>query len=48
MNSKIITKMNVKEKEIRIMKIEDEDYISLTGLAKYKNEKEPSDVIKND
>ncbi|MBR3229433.1 MAG: KilA-N domain-containing protein [Bacilli bacterium] len=38
--------MNVNENEIRIMKIGNEDYISLTDLAKYKNQKNPSDVIK--
>lgn len=38
--------MNVKENEIRVMRIDGEDYISLTDLAKYKNPEEPSDVIK--
>ena len=38
--------MNVNENEIRIMRIDNEDYISLTDLAKYKNPKNPSDVIK--
>lgn len=46
MNNKITSTMNVKEKEIRVMKINGEDYISLTDLARYKNAKEPSDVIK--
>ena len=46
MNDKITTIMNVNENEIRVMRINDEDYISLTDLAKYKNPKEPSDVIK--
>ena len=38
--------MNVNENEIRVMRIDSEDYISLTDLAKYKNLEEPSDVIK--
>ena len=46
MNPKITTIMNVNEKSIRVMRIDDEDYISLTDLAKYKNPVEPSDVIK--
>ncbi len=46
MDKKIITVMNVNENDVRVMRIGDEDYISLTDLAKYKNPKEPSDVIK--
>lgn len=38
--------MNVNDNEIRIMRLENEDYISLTDLAKYKNPNTPSDVIK--
>lgn len=38
--------MNVNENEIRVMKIDNEDYISLTDLARYKNPTDPSDVIK--
>lgn len=38
--------MNVNETEIRFMRIGTEDYISLTDLARYKNPKDPSDVIK--
>lgn len=41
-----MTVMNVNENDIRVMRIDDEDYISLTDLAKYKNPKDPSDVIK--
>ena len=44
MNNKITTVMNVNE--IRVMKFDNEDYISLTDLAKYKNPEDPSDVIK--
>ncbi len=46
MNNKIMTIMNVKENDIRVMRINEEDYISLTDLAKYKNSNDPSDVIK--
>ena len=46
MNNKITTVMNVNETEIRVMRIGTEDYISLTDLARYKNLKDPSDVIK--
>ncbi len=46
MNNKITAIMNVNKNEIRVMRIGDEDYISLTDLAKYKNPKDPSDVIK--
>lgn len=47
MNNKITTIMNVNENEIRVMRIDNEDYISLTDLARYKNPTDPSDVIKN-
>jgi len=46
MSDKITTIMNVNENEIRVMRIDNEDYISLTDLAKYKNSDAPSDVIK--
>jgi len=46
MNNKITTIMNVNENEIRVMRINNEDYISLTDLARYKNPNDPSDVIK--
>ncbi len=46
MNNNITTIMNVKDNEIRVMRINNEDYISLTDLARYKNSTEPSDVIK--
>ncbi len=45
MNS-IMTVMNVNDNDVRVMRINNEDYISLTDLAKYKNPKEPSDAIK--
>ena len=46
MNNKISTVMNVNNNEIRVIRIDNEDYISLTDLAKYKNPDAPSDVIK--
>ena len=46
MDKNITAIMNVNENEIRVMRINDEDYISLTDLARYKNPTDPSDVIK--
>lgn len=46
MNDKITTVMNVNENQVRVMRINNEDYISLTDLARYKNPNNPSDVIK--
>ena len=46
MNNKSAAVMNVNKNEIRVMRIDNEDYISLTDLAKYKNPTDPSDVIK--
>jgi hypothetical protein len=45
MNNKIITTINVKENLIGVMRVNDKDYISLTDLARYKNESNPGDVI---
>jgi len=45
MNNKIITKINVKDNLIGIMRVVNKDYISLTDLARYKNESNPGDVI---
>ncbi len=45
-NNKITTIMNVNDNEIKVMRIDNEDYISLTDLARYKNPNNPSDVIK--
>ena len=45
MNNNITTKINVKDNLIGIMRINDKDYISLTDLARYKNELNPGDVI---
>ena len=46
MNNKITAIMNVNENEIKVTRVGNEDYISLTDLAKYKNPDNPSDVIK--
>ena len=47
MDNRIITIMNVNENDIRVMRIENEDYISLTDLASYVNFNDPSGVIRN-
>ena len=39
--------MNVNNRQVRVMSIDNTDYISLTDLAKYQNEKDPSGVIRN-
>lgn len=46
MDNKISAIMNVNENEIKVTRVGNEDYISLTDLAKYKNPNNPSDVIK--
>jgi len=45
--SKNITILKVKEQEISIFYKKEEDYISLTDIARVKNEDEPKDVVKN-
>ena len=40
-------KIEIKGQTINITGIEDNDYISLTDLARIKNSKEPKDVVKN-
>jgi len=40
-------KINVKGTEIIIFRQRDDDYISLTDIARYKNPDEPKDVVKN-
>lgn len=47
MESNVTMIMNVNENEVRVMRIDNEDYISLTDLAKNKDPTEPSNVIKN-
>ena len=43
----IQTQMNVNNRQIRIMRVDNVDYISLSDLAKYQNENDPSGVIRN-
>lgn len=46
MKKKIIkTEMKVKDNLVGVMRVGDVDYISLTDLAKFKNDKNPSNVI---
>ena len=40
-------KINVKDTEIEIFSKEKQDYISITDIARYKNQKYPKDVVKN-
>lgn len=46
MDNKIMAVMNVNDSDIRVMRVNNEDYISLTDIAKYKNPNIPSDIIK--
>jgi len=40
--------IHAKRKEIAVISTKkDEDYISLTDIAKYKNQDSPADVVKN-
>lgn len=43
----IKTEIKVKDNFVRVMRVRDIDYISLTDLAKYQNEDDPSGVIRN-
>jgi len=45
--AKKITLLKVKNQEISIIYKKNEDYISLTDIAKVKNQDEPKDVVKN-
>ena len=48
MNKNIVkTEIIVKENKIGIMRVGNVNYISLTDLAKYSSEDEPSDIIRN-
>lgn len=46
MSNDITTTIFVKERKIRVMRIGNIDYISLTDIAKYQNSDDPSDLIK--
>ena len=43
----IQTQMNVNNRQVRVKRVDNIDYISLTDLAKYQNENDPSGVIRN-
>lgn len=45
MDNKITTKISVKDNLIGVIRLGNKDYISLTDLARYKNEINPGDVI---
>ncbi len=47
MRKEISAVINVKENKIRIMRVNNIDYISLTDLAKYQKASDPSFIIKN-
>ena len=48
MSKKLIqTQMNVNNRQVRVIRVDNIDYISLTDLAKYQNENDPSGVIRN-
>lgn len=42
-----MAKMDVQGKEITVITREEDDYISLTDIAKYKNNNAPADIVKN-
>ena len=39
--------INVKEQTVSVIRVNNEDYISITDIARFKNPKEPKDVVKN-
>jgi len=45
MINNVSTIMNVNNNEIRVLRVGNVDYISLTDLARYKNANNPGDVI---
>ena len=45
MKNKIATIMNVNNNEVKVIMVGNEEYISLTDLARYKNKYNPGDVI---
>ena len=47
MKKALITEMKVQEKIVRVMRVGNVDYISLTDLAKSQNSEDPSGVIRN-
>jgi len=47
MTSKLNTKIAVKGVEVAFTQTRQEDFISITDIAKYKNPNAPADIIKN-
>jgi len=47
MKNTLTTELKVKDKLVKIMRVGNVDYISLTDLAKYQNPEDPSGVIRN-
>ena len=47
MKKDLITEMKVQEKIVRVLRVGNIDYISLTDLAKSQNSEDPSGVIRN-
>ena len=47
MKNEVSIILKVKNSEIRVMKVNNIDYISLTDLAKYQNPTEPSFTVKD-
>ncbi len=45
MNNEVMTTMNVNDNDVKVIRVDNEDYISLTDLARYKNKDNPGDVI---
>ena len=43
----IVKSINVKEQAVSITKVNNDDYISITDIARFKNPKDPKDVVKN-
>ena len=47
MKNNLTTQLKVKDKLVKVMRVGNVDYISLTDLAKYQNPEDPSGVIRN-
>jgi len=46
MNFQITDELLVKNQKVRVIRVNNQDYISLTDLARYENDDNPSDLIK--
>ncbi len=40
-------RVKVKAQAVSIVKVNNEDYISITDIARFKNPRDPKDVVKN-